>query len=81
MSLCQANGAKRLRSACGVVTFIHLSFCLSAAVISATGGSLLCLGNQGVLSTGKAVAVSGRMHAVRKTASSCLISIVPFYGS
>lgn len=33
--------------------FFHLSFSISAAVINATRGSLLCLGNQGVLSTGK----------------------------
>ncbi len=42
--VCKAVGAKRERARRGIVTFVHLSFRLSGAVITATGGSLLCLG-------------------------------------
>lgn len=42
--VCKAVGAKWERAGHGIVTFVHLSFRLSGAVITATGGSLLCLG-------------------------------------
>lgn len=40
----KAIGAKKERAGRGIVTFVHLSFWLSGAVITATEGSLLCLG-------------------------------------
>ena len=40
----KAVGAKSEQAGRGIVTFVHLSFWLSGAVITATGGSLLCLG-------------------------------------
>lgn len=40
--VCGAARAKREQAGRGIVTFIHLSFRLSGAVITATGGSLLC---------------------------------------
>lgn len=44
LCVCKAVGAKREWAWRGIVTFVHLSFRLSGAVITATGGSLLCLG-------------------------------------
>lgn len=44
MCVDEAIGAKRERVGHGIVTFVHLSFWLSGAVITATEGSLLCLG-------------------------------------
>lgn len=44
MCVYKTVGAKRERAGPGIVTFVHLSFWLSGAVITATGGSLLCLG-------------------------------------
>lgn len=41
--MCKTVGAKREQAGRGIVTFVHLSFRLSGAVITATGGSLLCL--------------------------------------
>ena len=40
--VCRAAGAKREQAGRCIVTFIHLSFGLSGAVITAAGGSLLC---------------------------------------
>lgn len=42
--VCEPVGEKKEQAGRGIVTFVHLSFRLSGAVITATGGSLLCLG-------------------------------------
>lgn len=42
--MCKVVGAKREHGGCGIVTFVHLLFHLSGAVITATGGLALVFG-------------------------------------
>lgn len=65
----KAIGAKKERAGRGIVTFVHLSFWLSGAVITATEGSLLCLGlSQRAKSAvnGKTVGEFGKTQFLRR---------------
>lgn len=46
MNMWKAVGAKREHGGCGIVTLVHLSFRLSGAVITATGGHALVFGTR-----------------------------------
>lgn len=59
--VCRAAGAKREQAGRCIVTFIHLSFGLSGAVITAAGGSLLC----SELGRRAKSAVNGKKHSGR----------------